>query len=217
MREEESVSEISQGALRGTAVHRVMECYRFSDGKDAAAQIQVMEAAGKINSEMSRLVKRAAIEHFVHSVTGRRMAAAEASGRLYREKPFVMGFTDGQMAQYELDSAIRPSGQPSVLQTEHNARSENQQQNGKLTDLPAREEDLTLIQGIIDAFWIEPDGIVLLDYKTDRVTTAGQLKDRYATQLRLYAEALERVFAATGLKVKEILIYSFHLEETILL
>ena len=34
------------------------------------------------------------------------------------------------------------------------------------------EEDLTLIQGIIDVFWIEDDGITVLDYKTDRVDTA---------------------------------------------
>ena len=80
------------------------------------------------------------------------------------------------------------------------------------------EEDLTLIQGIIDVFWIEDDGItVLLDYKTDRVDTAQELIDRYATQLKLYADALERVFAARKLKVKEILIYSFSLEQLITL
>lgn len=79
------------------------------------------------------------------------------------------------------------------------------------------EEDLTLIQGIIDVFWIEKDGIVLLDYKTDRVQQAKELIDRYETQLKLYADALERVFAARKLKVKEILIYSFFLEQLITL
>ena len=77
------------------------------------------------------------------------------------------------------------------------------------------EEDLTLIQGIIDVFWIEDDGITVLDYKTDRVDTAQELIDRYATQLKLYADALERVFATRKLKVKEILIYSFRLEKLI--
>ena len=79
------------------------------------------------------------------------------------------------------------------------------------------EEDLTLIQGIIDVFWIEKDGIVLLDYKTDRVQQAKELIDRYETQLKLYADALERVFGARKLKVKEILIYSFSLEQLITL
>ena len=42
----------------------------------------------------------------------------------------------------------------------------------------AGQEDLTLIQGIIDVFWLEEDGIVLLDYKTDRVDTEQQLIHR---------------------------------------
>ena len=46
---------------------------------------------------------------------------------------------------------------------------------------------------------------------------AKELIDRYATQLKLYADALERVFAARKLKVKEILIYSFSLEQLITL
>ena len=77
------------------------------------------------------------------------------------------------------------------------------------------EEEMVLIQGIIDVFWIEDDGITVLDYKTDRVDTAQELIDRYATQLKLYADALERVFAARKMKVKEILIYSFRLEKLI--
>ena len=79
------------------------------------------------------------------------------------------------------------------------------------------EEDWTVIQGISDGVWIEDDGITVLDYKTDRVDTAQELIDRYATQLKLYADALERVFAARKLKVKEILIYSFSLEQLITL
>lgn len=39
----------------------------------------------------------------------------------------------------------------------------------------ADDKELTLIQGIIDVFWIEEDGIVVLDYKTDRVKTGKEL------------------------------------------
>ena len=83
------------------------------------------------------------------------------------------------------------------------------------------EEDLTLIQGIIDVFWIEKDGIVLLDYKTDRVDTEKELSERYAAQLKLYEEALNRVYenekdaAGNPLKVKEKLLYSFRLGKVI--
>ncbi len=68
----------------------------------------------------------------------------------------------------------------------------------------------TLIQGIIDVFWIEKDYIVLLDYKTDRVENMDELVLRYEAQLKLYAKALE---AAFDMPVKEALIYSIRLGE----
>ena len=75
-------------------------------------------------------------------------------------------------------------------------------------------DETILIQGIIDVFWIEEDGIVVLDYKTDRVKTGKELADRYASQLKLYGEALERIYnhgSERTLRVKERLLYSFRL------
>ena len=51
-----------------------------------------------------------------------------------------------------------------------------------------------------------------MDYKTDKVKTAKELIERYKTQLDYYEEALTRI---AGKRVKERLIYSFALEETI--
>ncbi len=75
-------------------------------------------------------------------------------------------------------------------------------------------DDTVLIQGIIDAWFIEEDEIVVLDYKTDRVPDgdAGSLVRKYKTQLDLYAGALERI---TQKKVKEKLIWSFALDRQI--
>ena len=50
--------------------------------------------------------------------------------------------------------------------------------------------------------------IIVLDYKTDRVQTEAELKDRYQEQLRLYTKALEQIIRK---KVKEQIIYSFTL------
>ena len=74
------------------------------------------------------------------------------------------------------------------------------------------EEEMVLVQGIVDAWFLEDDEIVLLDYKTDKVRDEKALVDRYAVQLQLYERALE---AATGKKVKEVYIYSFTLESVI--
>ena len=68
--------------------------------------------------------------------------------------------------------------------------------------------EMITVQGIIDAFFIENEGIVLLDYKTDRVREEGELIARYQTQLDLYAKALGRAF---GLPVRQKLIYSTEL------
>ena len=72
-------------------------------------------------------------------------------------------------------------------------------------------EEEILVQGIIDAYFQEKDGIVLMDYKTDKVEDAsGQdLLRKYKIQLEYYAEALERI---TAKKVKEIYIYSVGLD-----
>jgi uncharacterized protein YpmB len=59
----------------------------------------------------------------------------------------------------------------------------------------------------------EEDGeLILVDYKTDRVAGAQELRDRYQIQLDLYARALQQI---TGKRVREKLIYSVSLQETI--
>ena len=201
----------NRGALRGTAVHRVMECYDFASEKSVHEQMEAMEKEEKITADMRALVREQTVADFVSSETGKRMALAQRGGALYREKPFVMGFTEEELERYGFGAGAQ--------MIENEAQTENAQQEIMSENVSQEnhmhEEDLTLIQGIIDVFWIEDDGITVLDYKTDRVDTAQELIDRYATQLKLYADALERVFATRKLKVKEILIYSFRLVKLI--
>lgn len=210
---EESVEQETpnRGALRGTAVHRVMECYDFASEKSVHEQMEAMEKEEKIIADMRALVKEQIVADFVSSETGRRMALAQRGGALYREKPFVMGFTEEELENYGFGVGSNTDSCENIYEKTDSDQEKEEQQKVR------HEEDLTLIQGIIDVFWIEKDGIVLLDYKTDRVQQTKELIDRYETQLKLYADALERVFAARKLKVKEILIYSFFLEQLITL
>lgn len=210
---EESVEQETpnRGALRGTAVHRVMECYDFASEKSVHEQMEAMEKEEKITADMRALVKEQIVADFVSSETGRRMALAQRGGALYRERPFVMGFTEEELENYGFGVGSNTDSCENIYEKTDSDQEKEEQKKVR------HEEDLTLIQGIIDVFWIEKDGIVLLDYKTDRVQQAKELIDRYETQLKLYADALERVFAARKLKVKEILIYSFSLEQLITL
>lgn len=201
----------NRGALRGTAVHRVMECYDFASEKSVHEQMEAMEKEEKITADMRALVKEQIVADFVSSETGRRMALAQRGGALYREKPFVMGFTEEELENYGFGVSSNTDSCENIYEKTDSDQEKEEQKKVR------HEEDLTLVQGIIDVFWIEKDGIVLLDYKTDRVQQAKELIDRYETQLKLYADALERVFAARKLKVKEILIYSFSLEQLITL
>lgn len=74
-------------------------------------------------------------------------------------------------------------------------------------DLP-EEEEKPFIQGIADMFFTENEEIVLVDYKTNRNTTPEQLTEEYRGQLMIYSNALTE---ATGMRVKECLLYSFSL------
>ncbi len=69
-----------------------------------------------------------------------------------------------------------------------------------------------VVQGIADLIIIEPDGVVLVDYKSDNVENLSILKGRYETQLMLYTNAIEKRLLK---KVKQRVIYSFHLDDYI--
>jgi ATP-dependent helicase/nuclease subunit A len=76
----------------------------------------------------------------------------------------------------------------------------------------AGADDMILVQGIVDAWFEEDDGIILLDYKTDRVHCGEELVRRYHIQLESYERALSEL---TGRKITEKYLYSFRLGEVI--
>lgn len=58
------------------------------------------------------------------------------------------------------------------------------------------EGEQVLLQGVVDCALIEPEGITILDFKTDYVTeeTLPSLVQRYSGQIRTYCEALQRIY-----------------------
>lgn len=73
----------------------------------------------------------------------------------------------------------------------------------------------TIVQGIIDCYFCEPDGIVLIDYKNVRFVPGmkmDDIADRYRKQITVYRDALE---AAEGSKVKEAYLYLFNMRKFI--
>ncbi len=76
--------------------------------------------------------------------------------------------------------------------------------NPQLTDNCKNEK--IIVQGAVDLCFEERDGIVILDFKTDRVDDISVLRDIYGEQLNIYALACEKIFKKP---VKEKIIYSF--------
>ena len=84
--------------------------------------------------------------------------------------------------------------------------------DGAFADAPLDGETV-VVQGIADCVFVEGDGLVLVDYKTDRVHEPQELIDRYRSQLTFYRRALEPIF---GMPVRQALLYSFALGEAVL-
>ena len=173
------------GTIRGNAYHKAMELMDFG---------KVYDAQGEPVWEQVEALLEAHV----------------ASGRLdveYKEilnKYKLMNFLTDPLAKRMY--AAQQAGQlyreqPFVLGI--SAGRLNQ-------DFPSEEK--VLIQGIIDAFFVEDGEIVLVDYKTDRVSSAKELWDRYETQLDHYEEALTKLMQ---MPVKERILYSFSLERCV--
>lgn len=182
MQAEEKMS----GAVRGSAVHKVMELLDFDKWQSEAEEeenrlwvtqeLDRMEQSGKLTEQYRQAVPPEKIGRFLQSPLARRMKAARQSGLLWREQPFVYGVPA---------SRLNKPGE---------------------TAFPM--EETVLIQGIVDVFFEEEGGLVLADYKTDVINTPEELTDRYGAQLDYYEEALCKL---TGKKVKEKILYSFYL------
>lgn len=179
------------GSMRGSAFHKVMELVDFTKlTKEVNADAASAEAY--LREQMEEMLR---------------------SGRLSQEYyetvsvPKLVAFLTGRAALRMAEAARAGKlykEQPFVM------------------GLPASRlgdafpsEEMVLIQGIIDVFFEEEDGFVVLDYKTDAVSTPEELVKRYQVQLDYYSEALEQISGYPSEKgskpVKERILYSFKL------
>ena len=172
------------GASRGSAYHRVMELLDFAKEYDGAE----LESA----LEMMRIEGKISDE----------MAACIDIRDI---QAFLETSSGKRLAQAEQQRRLWKE-QPFVLGIPMG------EVYPELSENEATAGETVLIQGIIDVYFEEDDGLVVLDYKTDKVRSGGDLLEKYKAQLEYYARALEQI---TGKKVKEKIIYSFTLGEEI--
>ncbi len=184
MRGQEKVHE---GTARGSAMHRVLELVDFREY--AALPEENSAMLQKLESDLLKFVEEGRL-------------SPEYSELVMKNK--IVGFLGSDLAKRMAKAQEKQAlfkEQPFVLAVSADHLD---------SQFPAEEK--VLIQGIVDVYFEEEDGITILDYKTDRVLASSELKERYRTQLDYYEEAIGRL---TGKPVKEKILYSFALMEAI--
>lgn len=181
LRDEEEITP----ALRGTLTHKVLELIPYSsDHTEESVSEFVRELTGRgiLTEREAASVRTGSIAAFFRSDAGRRAASADM---LKREWAFTLRKRSSELI----------------------AMAENEEIAGQIRGtLP----EVILIQGIIDCCFRDRDGIVILDFKTDRVLPSdrqngyARFRDQYWRQLALYREVVER---ATGEQVRRTLLY----------
>lgn len=134
----------------------------------------------------------------------------------------ITAFAEKMHSQHRMDrqqvDAIKPGDVAFFINSDLGRRMKKAKEEGRLyREQPFvigidRSGEMILVQGIVDAYFVEEDGITIVDYKTDRVDNEEMLIGRYKAQLEYYGIALSQI---TQRPVKDLLIYSTRLRKAI--
>lgn len=101
------------GAARGTAYHRAMELLPFDQihsVEDVKKRLEEFVQKKWFTRENMEMIHPGTIWRFLESPLGRRMAAAQAEGRLHKEQQFVMGVPAKEMGNYDTEELVVVQG-----------------------------------------------------------------------------------------------------------
>jgi ATP-dependent helicase/nuclease subunit A len=153
----------------GTAHHKFLQQVALDNANDVAAlksEVNRLEQEKVLSADESAALNLEDIAAFWNSEPGRKIRAQAANVR--RELAFTARFSPAELA------AI--TGVKSA---------------------PGLEDEFVVVQGVADLVVLLPEEIWLADFKTDEVRPA-ELPEKtrlYASQLKLYARALEKIYS----------------------
>ncbi len=153
-------------AEAGTAHHKFLQHVALENTGNLAAEAARLVRENYLSAEECAVLDLGALEAFWNSPLGKKIQAKAADVR--RELPFTARFSPAEIA--EITGRKAAAG---------------------------LEDEFVVVQGVADLVVLRPDEIWLVDFKTDEVRAddlAGKIK-AYAPQLKLYAAALEKIFA----------------------
>lgn len=199
------------GSHKGTVYHTVFEKFDYSrkpDYENIEALLLSLQAQGILSQEEKDSVWIKDFLQFAGTGLYERMRAADSRGELFREVQFVVGFYESEIEAFK--EAAKIIGETGKLPVFTSKKSIEKQPPAGDMEL---SEDTVLVQGIIDAYFVENGKIVIVDYKTDHVEKEEELVRHYAIQLELYKKAVEQI---TKLPVSEKILYSTRLGREII-
>ncbi len=167
--------EVLTGASRGTAYHRFLELFDYKQEFTSFGEEEIRLLKEKYVSE-GKMTKDMA--DCISPSDILKFLKTDAAGRMHRAALLGKLYKE----------------QPFVMGVSADTIYQN-----------ADADELILVQGIIDVFFVEEGELVLLDYKTDNVRNPEVLVEKYSAQLEYYGKALEGLYHR---KIREKIIYS---------
>ncbi len=175
------------GARRGTIVHLIMEVLDFekvNTESEIKAQIQDLVKRRIITQKESQVLSPRKIMRFFKSPIAKRMLSSKF---VKREQKI---YTQIKMNDIYLNEEIFKNNRETY------------------------KDESVMLRGVIDLYFEEDDGLVILDYKTDFVdeNNKKEIIHKYKKQIEIYADVLSKL---TGKKVKEKYLYLFGIDEQV--
>ena len=150
----------------GVAHHKFLQHFNLDAADDLAAEAERLVRENHFGADERAALNLAALAAFWNSVPGRKIRSHPEEVR--REIPFTARFSPRELAEF---TGVAPEA--------------------------GLEQEYVIVQGVADLVVLRPGEIWLVDFKTDEVS-ARELPEKikiYTPQVRLYAAALERIFA----------------------
>jgi len=170
---EADLAESPEARLIGTATHLVISQLDLTKPVTKEAVGKTLEgllADGALSAAVAQYVNTESILAFFQSDLGR--LALDPKNTIWREWPFTFALPATFVAHTSLlDTQV----------TSHQS--------------PITDDEVVIIQGIIDLLIKKPDGLLIIDFKTDRIT-AEEVSERaelYRRQLELYSRAASAI------------------------
>jgi ATP-dependent helicase/nuclease subunit A len=184
-------TEVIDGRVIGSAAHLVISHLDLSRTVTKEAIKDTKEkllADGAITELVAEHINTDSIITFFKGELGR--AALDSKNTVYREWPFTFALPASQWVGSEaLFSPSTCGGGHCEAKGRSNLTSDERRVTG---------DEIVVVQGIIDMLIKTPQGLIIIDFKTDDVTAkkAPERAELYRRQLALYGRAVETILKA---------------------